>query len=55
MLAPGSVAIFVRMAFSRPTIYNNNKYAKDGMMSTRSDNQSISVAAGMTMKFVRRK
>ena len=54
MLAPGSAAILVRTLFSRPTTYNN-RYAREGTMNTKSERQRISVVAGMTTKFVRRK
>jgi len=54
MLALGRVDIFVRRIFNRPTIYNN-RYVREGAMKTRSERYSIKEAAGMIMKFVRRK
>ena len=54
MLAQGRAAILVRIAFNSPTIYNN-RYAREGKTSTTGDSQRMSVAAGMTMKFVSRK
>ena len=54
MLAPGMAAIIARTLFSKPATYNN-RYAREGKMSTTSASQRMMVAAGMTMKFVRRK
>jgi hypothetical protein len=54
MLAPGMEAMVVSSVFSPDTIYNK-RYAREGKRNTKGESQMMSMAAGMTMKFVNRK
>jgi hypothetical protein len=54
MLAPGREAMAVSKAFSPDTIYNN-RYVREGKTMTTGESQRMTMAAGMTMKFVSRK
>ena len=53
MLAAGNDAIAVNTLLSIATTYNN-RYAREGISNTTGENQRISVADGMTIKFVNR-
>ena len=54
MLAPGITVILSKAAFTNCTIYNN-RYSREGNTNTMIVSQSIIIAAGTTIKLVRRK
>ena len=54
ILAPGRAAIFVSSPFCRLTTAANTD-ASEGTTSTTSDSQMITIAAGITIRFVSRK
>ena len=54
MLDPGMEAMAVSRLFRPDTIYNN-RYVREGKTIATGESQRMSVAAGMTIRFVNRK
>ena len=54
IVAPGMVAIYNKVVFSHPTI-QARRAPIEGMSSVANERYRMRVAAGMTMKLVRRK